>query len=385
MLLFAQLAGAESSSTAPPQVRFEVGLQLLFESKYAAAARVFEELYASTGSERVRLEWARTAYLLQDYDKAKTLFQAVLATAPPLAVREKIHVFLEDIALAQGRVDYSFSLVRDTNPMAIPSARTFNLFGLPFEYRPQFDSRPKWGANYRLGISKGLDEPRRWIASAGILGTHYGDPAMNKTGFDVHLTYRIQIEPRVELKLSHEELDLGSNPLYRYSWLTLLHVADSPAGWRWSNELRHGGIEYPAYAYQNSVLSSYRFAAEKSVSQFASMGFELGLERGRSVERAYAYAGSSHGLTGTYFSQAIATRLQLKWLTSRRHNAEVDPLFGVLREDRRQSLTLGLEPASFRVAGLTPFFEFGYEKNDSTLTLSVYDRVIASMTLKRSY
>lgn len=357
----------------------------MFNDNYAAAADTFERLYAATGSERVRLEWARTLYLQRDYEQAETLFKAVLATAPPFQVREKIRYFLDDMSLAQGRLDYSVSLERDSNPRVIPSVRSFNIFGLPFEYKPQVDTSPKWGTNYRLSGSKGLDDNRRWIVSAGLLGVHYGERPLNKMGWDSHLTYRLQIEPRAEIKISHESMEMGGEALYRYSWATLLHVAETPGGWRWSNELRHGEINYPSYTYQNSSLTGYRVATEKSVSQFASLGAELAWDRGSAVERPYSYTTLSHGLSGTYFMTSLASRLHLRWLSSRRKHAEMDPFFGVLREDKRSHIKLSLEPVNFSIVGMTPVIEVGYEKNESTLALINYKRSIAGITFRRSY
>ena len=385
LLLAACAAHAQPAKKPQAQVKFELGLGFLLNDDYAAAAATFEQLHASTGSERVRLEWARALYLQRNYEQAETLFKAVLATAPPFPVREKIRYFLDDMSLAQGRLDYSISLERDSNPRVIPSVRSFNIFGLPFEYKPQVDTSPKWGTNYRLSGSKGLDNNRRWIVSAGVLGVHYGEPALNKRGWDSHLTYRLQIEPRAEIKLSHESMDIGGEALYRYSWATLLHVLETPGGWRWSNELRHGDINYPSYTYQNSRLSGYRVATEKSVSQFASLGAELAWDRGSAVERPYSYTTLSHGLSGTYFMTLLASRIHLRWLRSSRKHAEMDPFFGVLREDQRSFIKLSLEPVNFNIVGMTPVIEVGYEKNESTLALSNYKRTIAGITFKRSY
>lgn len=385
LLLTACAARAQPAEKIQAQIQFEQGLTFLLNNDYAAAAATFERLYAATGSERVRLEWARSLYLQQDYEQAETLFKAVLATVPPFPVREKIRYFLDDMSLAQGRLDYSISLERDSNPRVIPSVRSFNVFGLPFEYKPQVDSSPKWGANYRLSGSKGLDDNRRWIASAGVLGVHYGEPALNKLGWDSHLTFRLQVEPRAEIKISHESMDRGGEALYRYSWATLLHVAETPGGWRWSNELRYGVINYPSYTYQNSRLTGYRLAIEKNVSQFALLGAELAWDRGSAAERPYSYTTLSHGLTGTYFMTSLASRLQLRWLSSSRKHVEMDPFFGVLREDKRSHLKLSLEPVNFSIAGMTPVIEVGYEKNKSTLALINYKRSIAGITLKRSY
>lgn len=378
-------AHAQPAEKSQAQVQFEQGLSFLLNDDYAAAADTFEQLYAATGSERVRLEWARTRYLQQDYDQAEALFKAVLATAPPFPVREKIRYFLDDMSLAQGRLDYSISIEQDSNPRVIPSVRSFNIFGLPFEYKPEFDTSPKWGTSYRLSGSKGVDNNRRWIASAGVLGVHYGKSELNKRGWDSHLTYRLQLEPRAEIKISHESMDTGGEPLYRYSWATLLHETETRRGWRWSNQLRHGVIRYPLYAYQNSSLSGYRLFTEKNVSQFASLGAELLLDRGSAAERPYSYTTISHGLSGTYYMASLASRIQLKWLSSRRKNSEMDPFFGVLREDKRSYIKLSVEPINFSIVGLTPILELGYEKNESTLALLNYRRTIVGVTFRRSY
>ena len=111
LLLTACAAHAQPAEKTQAQVQFEQGLSFLLNDDYATAAATFERLYASTGSERVRLEWARTLYLQQDYEQAETLFKAVLSSAPPFPVREKIRYFLDDMSLAQGRLDYSISVV----------------------------------------------------------------------------------------------------------------------------------------------------------------------------------------------------------------------------------------------------------------------------------
>lgn len=384
-LLCWPIAYVQAAEDTQPQARFNVGLQFLLDRDYAAAAKVFEALFAETQSERVRLEWARAAYLQQDYEKAESLFKAVLATGPPLSVREKIEVFLEDIRLAQGSVDYSFSLVRDSNPVATTRVRSFNLFGLPFEYTPQVGTKTAWGIDYRLSGTKGLDESRRWIGSVGLVGTHFGDPTINRTGLDAHLIFRMFFEPRVEVKLSHERANRGTNPLYRFSSLNFRHVIETSARWRWSNELRYGVIAYPLSTYQNSTLSSYRLSGDWALSPTAAIGFELVWDTGRAAEHPYSFMSNSYGLTGAHFVEAVATRVTLKWLATNRRHAEADPFFGIHRVDLQQNFILTFEPTALRIAGLTPVVELRREKNTSTLPLSSYDRTVGSVILKRGF
>ncbi len=173
---------------------------------------------------------------------------------------------------------------------------------------------------------------------------------MNKAGFDVHMAYRLDFEPRVELKVSHESMDTGGEPLYRYTWLTGLHVIESQAGWRWSNELHHGAIEYPLYGYQNSILSNYRLVAQKALAPFFIAGVELGWDTGRAKEQAYSYSGNSIGLTGTYYASSLGTKFQMKGSSSTRQHAAPEPLFGILRKDRCRNITLNIEPSTLRIA-----------------------------------
>lgn len=367
------------------QARFEQGLQLLREDEYAAAAQAFNSLYQDTRRERVRLEWARSAYLAEDYDTAEQLFRLVKASGPPPAVREKIDAFLEDIALVQGRFDYSFSLVRDTNPRALPTVRTFNLFGLPFEYKPEVDDSPKWGLNYRLSGSKGLDSARRWIGSAGVLGTHFADPQMNRLGFDAHLTYRFKIQPTLQVKGSYERLNMAGDALYRYSWLTLLHAHETEAGWRFTQELRHGHISYPLYPFQNSALTSYRLLAEKQLSARIVMGVELGWNGARAKESPYSYSGLSQGWFGTVYAPTLDAKIQVKHSRSIRDHAIEDPFFGIKRLDTRVMTTVSVESPSIRMGSLIPSLEVGVEKNHSTLPLSQYERVIANLSFRRTF
>ncbi len=87
----------------------------------------------------------------------------------------------------------------------------------------------------------------------------------------------------------------------------------------------------------------------------------------------------------TYYASSLGTKFQMKGSSWTRQHAAPDPLFEIRRKDRRRNITLNIEPSTFRIGGLTPVLELGYEKNDSTLPLSNYNRVIVSMSLKRSY
>jgi len=112
------------------QIRFEQGVGYMMAGNYMSAAYVFEALYTDSPTERIKLELARCLYYLGSKDRAKHLFEEVLDTNPPLPVREKIGEFLDDIAVSNGRFDYYFGLIRDTNPKAVPSNKTFRGNGM---------------------------------------------------------------------------------------------------------------------------------------------------------------------------------------------------------------------------------------------------------------
>lgn len=367
------------------QARFEEGAGFFLSGNYLSAAHVFEQLYADSQSQRVKLEWARTLFFLGRKEQAETLFREVLATSPPLPVREKINAFLEDIAISKGRLDYMFGVVRDTNPRAIPTNRTFNIFGVPLTYTPQFDTSPQYGLSYRLMASKSLDNRNKMVGSVGMHGIKFGSTSFDRNSIEAALAYRLNETPRVQARLGVERMHYAGDHLYDYPSVSISNSLENASGDYWANEIKAGRLTYPVYSYLDGTLSSYTTSVAKSLSPQANAGVEFYFDRSNAAESAYAYKTSLISLFSNLYQATSGLKAQVRVSSSSKKYDSADPFFGKVRSDKRNMIMLTLSKSDFNIFGLTPIAELGYEKTNSTLSFYSFNKMTANISFKKAY
>lgn len=367
------------------QARFEEGASLFLSGNYLRAAYIFEQLYADTQSQRVKLEWARAIYFLGNKNKAKELFNEVLATNPPLPVREKINAFLDDIAISNGKFDYDFGVVRDTNPRAVPLNRTFNIFGTPLTYVPQFDTSPQYGLSYRLIASKSLDDYNKLVGSISMYGIKFGSTAFDRNNIEVGLAYRLSDSPRWQTRMAIERMNFAGEHLYDYPSVSISNSVENIIGNAWANEVKGGRMIYPVYSYLNGPLISYSTSVVKNVSPQTNVGVELYIDRSSAAESAYAYRTNLISLFGNLYQGNSGIKALLKISSSSKEYDATDPFFGEMRLDKRNSVMLTLAADKLNLFGVTPTLDLGYEKTNSNITFYTFDKVTATIYFKKAY
>lgn len=392
LALFAGLLGSQAQADTyvladetDYQTRFEQGVGYMMAGNYMSAAFIFEALYADAHTERIKLELARCLYFLGKKDRAKQLFEEVLETNPPLPVREKIGEFLDDIAVSNGRFDYYFGLIRDTNPKAVPSNKTFYLFGVPLTYQPQFDTSPQYGVSYRLVGSKALDDHNALIASLSTYGVKFDSSTFDRNAIEAAVAYRFNDTPRIQTRLAVEQMTLANEHLYDYPSISLSYATDTDARFVWSNEIKGGRLTYPQYAYMNGVLASYTTSVTKNVLPQLNLGMELYFDRNSAAESPYAYKTQQLALLGNYYLTWLQTKAQFRLATSLKQFDAADPFFGEVRTDHRHIISLNLMRDDVNVMGLTPVVELSYEQTDSNISFYTYRKMNANVSFKRSY
>lgn len=374
-------AGRESDY----QARFEEGAGYFLSGNYLSAAYVFEKLYADTQSQRVKLEWARTLFYLGQSEQAEALFKEVLATNPPLPVREKINTFLEDIAISKGKFDYVFGMVRDTNPRAIPTNRTINIFGMSLNYTPQFDTSPQYGMSYRFMASKSLDNQNRMVGSVSMYGIKFGTTYFDRNSIEAKLAYRLNETPRIQTQLGIERMYYAGDHLYDYPWVSISHSLENASGAYWTNEIKAGRLTYPVYSYLNGTLSSYTTSVAKSVSPQANVGVELYVDRSNAVESAYAYGTNMISLFSNVYQANGGIKAQIRVSSSSKKYDSADPFFGEVRSDNRNMVMLTLSKNDLNILGLTPIVDLGYEKTNSNISFYSFSKMTTNISFKKAY
>ena len=137
------------------QRAFLEGARLLQAGDYEAAAQAFRAILQRTNSPRVKLELARTLFLLKQYRESRALFREVQLEADvPWQVRDNIDAFIQRIDDIVGYVRFSVSLVGDSNPRNITSQREFTIGGVRLTFQPPENNKRGHGAAlWRAGVS----------------------------------------------------------------------------------------------------------------------------------------------------------------------------------------------------------------------------------------
>lgn len=376
-------AGMESNTPDAYQARFEEGLQFMQQGNCLSAAQVFEQLEGETSSLRVKLEWARSLYCLGNYEQSETLFKEVLAANPPFPVRVRVGNYLNEMEVATGKLDYAFGLVRDTNPRAIPTNATINIFGTPLTYTPQFDSSPQYGLSYKLAAIKALDNRNETIASISTYGIKFGSHDFDINNYEVALSQRLLDAPRIQGRLSIERRYFAGEHLYDFPSLSFSHVLENQEGRYWKNELKVGTLNYPVYTYLNGLLSGFTTAAGMNMSGALGVGFELYVDRFNALETPYSYKTSMFALIGNYqFANGVTTQIRISssWV---KYDC-ADPFFGEVRADNKNSVQLSVAKPDFSTFGFTPALELGYEETHSNISFYTFNKTTMNLALRKA-
>jgi hypothetical protein len=376
-----------SNSQTPDeyQVQFELGISAMNAGDYNQAIGILEDLFVKTNSPRVKLELARAAYLSGDLSTSKKLFYDVLELNPPMMVRERIGIFLEEIALSAGKVEVSAGFVQDSNPRAVTNNRIISLYGMNFLYDPGFDTSPQWGMGYNLVGAKAFGDQKRLLIGVSINGAKFEDYFFDRTSLQTYAMYRVFDQPNVKLKTNYEQFYYGGSLLYTAPSVSAIHSKDFMNGAYWLNEVKFSKLDYPDYSYLNGPLNSITTSYGYPVVSNGTLGFEVGLDRAKANESPYSFKTQTFGLVGNLYLTDLFLKIQLKVNGSNRIFDDFDPLFGVIRQDRKKGAYLNLVKTDWKVYGLAPSLDLGYEINDSNIDLYTYTRSIIGLNFRKVY
>jgi len=375
----------KAQATDENQVKFERAILLLNSQDYIPAIEIFRDLYQSTNSPRVKLEWARASYLSGNFIEAEKLFKEVLSENPPMMVREKIGIFLEEIALSEGKVEASAGIVQDSNPRAVTNNRIINLYGQSYQYDPGFNTSPQWGIGYNLIGAKAFGDQKRLLLGFSVNGAKFEDYFFDRTSLQSYAMYRIFDEPNVKIKTNYEQFYYGGNLLYTAPSASLIHSKNFMSGAYWLNEAKFSKLEYPDYSYLNGPLNSITTSYGYPIVSNATLGFELGLDRAKANESPYSFKTQTFGLVSNLYLTDMFMKIQVKVIGSNRIFDDYDPLFGVIRQDKKRGAYLNLVKTDWKIYGVAPSLDIGYEINDSNIDIYTYTRSIIGLNFKKVY
>ena len=302
-----------------------------------------------------------------------------------MMVEERVFRYLDDITAANGRFDFSFGLVSDTNPRAATSSKTIQLLGQTYSYNPGFDISKKTGISYSFIGEKSLGEGKRYALGFVINGAKFQDVAFDRTSVEESVSYRLRDFPRLLIRGASEQYFLAGKYLYNLPSISLKHARELPGEAYWNNEVKVGQITYKDYDYLDGRVYAFSTGFGRPIAENFIMGAELGIDKMSAKEAPYSYSTKTISLFVNAYVPDLFLKYQVRASLSRRDFESEDPFFFAVRSDQKNGIYLNVVKADWKCYGMAPVLDIGYEKNSSSIELYSFKRVISTLSFKKTY
>jgi hypothetical protein len=384
-LVFFLAEPAFGQAAYDPEIQraFAEGAEFLEAGKYEAAARAFREVLKRTNSPRVKLELARTLYLLEQYPESRALFREVQREPEvPWQVRDNIDGFIQRIDEVIGYVRFSASLVSDSNPRNITSHREFTIGGFRLTFQPPADNEEVRGLRYAVQALQPLSREHGFAAYFSGSYLDYPSSSLDRLTVDGGLSKEIPIAAGARARAGIEAGTFGDKRLYDFPYLAYLHPLSRSPMHQVNAELKLGKVNFPHFGYLDADYASATLFGFRAMSQTAAVSLGATVEESRAREKPYSYYGATlaPGIAWLVTRPALLLRAELA-LGERRY-ADIDPLFGEERHDRRRRLEVSVRSKQWRWMNFSPAVIFSVDRNESNIPFYSYEKVNVSLAME---
>ena len=365
------------------------GMIALSRKDYKRAEAQFRKILAADpGLIRVRLELARTLFLMKKDEDADYHFRLAIAEQPPKAVVQNIARFREAIRARRAwRFNLSFAIAPDSNINSATDKERVDLFGLPFQLDGSARARSGTGVIAAADASVRLLRDSKtplYLAGYGRM-VRYPDHDFD----DIY----VGGEAGPEFRVSGGRLRVAVTGLQRwYGGDTLVASLggrlnyDKIIAGKWALEASLAARNN-AYARRSDVdgwdvetaLSANRALSASALGfGFASVQRSIADDPGQS-----SWSGRIGG--GVLKEIAWGLRPQLSFEVGRQVNDAPLALFGKTRRDWRLQASASIYKRDWNVAGFAPSLRVSYTRTVSTISLYDQKRLRAEFGITKAF
>jgi hypothetical protein len=379
------LVGAARTQTYDPDIqrRFVEGAAQLQAGDLEGAERTFRQVLEKTNSPRVKLELARTLFLLKRYRESRALFREVLLdTDVPWQVRENVEVFLRRIDEAYGYVRFAASIVSDSNPRNVTSQRQFTIGGFQLTFVPPPDNERVTGMRFAVQALQPIDAVSRLSGYLSGAYVDYPNDTFDRLTLDLGLAKSFDIAGRSVLRGGIETGTFGGRSLYDFPYVAYRRVISDLPRERLTGEVKAGRVNFPHYDYMDAAYGSAALSAVTTVSETVALGLNLKLERSNAREAPYSYTGVALGPSLWRLIDRPAILVTAEVSFGKRDYRAADPLFGQERTDHKTLTEFAVRSRHWRWSNLRPALIVSSEHNRSSIGFYEYEKVNLSLALE---
>lgn len=374
----------QASFDAEIQRAFMEGARLLQAGELGAAAQAFRSLLQRTSSPRVKLELARTLYLLGDYRESRALFREVqLEPDVPWQVRDNIEAFVYRIDNIVGYVKFSASVVSDSNPRNITSERDFTIGGVRLTFQPPEDNKRVTGLRYGAQAYQPL--LRESGLSAYFSGSYLDYPAreLDRLTLDAGVVKDLADETGPRVRAGVEAGTFGDRRLYEFPYLGYFQPLSRSPRHNLGAEFKLGQVNFPHFGYLDAGYVSGTLSAVRVLSPTVAVSMTATAEDSRAREAPYSYYGAtlSPGIAWLITEPGLLLKAELA-LGQRRYGAADPPLFGETRLDDRARIDFSVRSKQWRWRNFAPVLVLSLEKTRSNLAFYSYQKANVSLAME---
>jgi tetratricopeptide (TPR) repeat protein len=370
----------------PLQVLFLSGHLDLARGDVAGAIEEFRAiLRRDPKAVRVRLDLALALYRARDYAAALYHFELALSTDLPAQAKANALHFVRDIRQRQSYWELNVAIVSDSNVNYATRATDVPIGEARF--RLSDDARAKTGTGLMVTLSgresfgPGLDN---------YVNLYAEDTNFKASRFDLFYgaltvghTFSLGSHD-VSLEAGGHYANWGEHSLYD-GWLAKL--ADN---WRVRPDtLISASLETRELRYQDfGFLTGMQYALNLDATRalFGNTTVRVGTSAIRQEAQSAASGYDASGVRAEVQSElprsfTVGARVETYWF---RYGAP-DPIFGIVRHDRRSLVELTLLRRDLRWRGFSPKLIVGYNLGASNIPLFEFDRSYVRLAFTRQF
>ncbi len=370
------IAASKTTIEGDPQQRFVAGVEALQGGNYELAERIFTRLLADTSAPRVKLEPARTLFLLREFERSRQLFKEVLDTPGiPWQVRENVQFYLDEIDASQGFTKYYVAVVTDNNPRNFTGQKEFVIGGQTLILLPPGDNEDVTGIQTGVRAYRPLSVDKSVVVYFDGYFIDFPGSNFDRINGDFGFQYRLQSYQNLRLKIGMENEWFAGHYLYAFPYMSLLSATSLNADNLLQGEFRIGNLRIPEARHLDAVQVQTTGSLLTKLSQRSTLVSYLQLEFADTKEDSYTYQGATLG--NSVAAPLLSTDIRLNIFGSYgwRKYAGPDPFFEGNRTDRMAKFGITVEHPMWRIFGYKPTFGINIERNDSSLPYFSYDKI----------
>lgn len=349
----------------------------------ALSIQLLEDLYKKTPTIRIELELARAYFALGDYEESRLRFIEILEKDIPPLVRNNVEIFLRRINENLTPLTISVNAVYDSNPMAVTSTESIRLFGLEFDYNPQFVKQEEWGLQSRINYQKRLTP--RMQTGFNFDYSQYQTSEHKRGSLRPYLSMNGILSPRLSIIFSGVYESFSSEHLRD----ALSVNANLNLGIHFGTRINlFSSIEnsnYDQFKYLDGSFKNIGFQFTKRLFENTNLEATLAADYSDPKDISYKFDGRRIQLNLTQSNLPMDLEFGVNIAHSERDYEGLQPFFATYRDDALKSINLSLTKLDFYIFGVRPSISWSLQENSSNIDIMSYERDYFSIDFIKVY